>query len=37
MVDATPPRRILSGCSVKERILARGYSRGEDGSSRWTG
>lgn len=34
MVDATPPRRIVEGCSVKEMILARGGSTDRSGVAR---
>lgn len=31
MEDATPPRRMVDGCSVKEINLARGGSRSGEG------
>lgn len=37
MVEAAPPRRIASLCSVKGTILVRGYSRATVGSRRLVG
>ena len=34
MEEATPPRRIVEGCSVKEMSLARGGSMSGEGVAR---